>query len=214
MNGVERRLQLPLSEPQVRALRVGDTVLLSGEVSVSIGLPTHRRMAEHAAAGTPLPVDLRGGAFFHLSVYLQPSADGALRALYMNPSTSTRYAPWMPQLVQGLGLRLVGGKGGLDRASVGAMQAAGCAYLSFLGGGCALLSRAIESVVASHWTEYISQFRLTTLRVRDLGATVAIDAHGRSVYDELADEAARRLPGVLEQLRRQREAAAALPPPP
>jgi fumarate hydratase subunit beta len=94
------------------------------------------------------------------------------------------------------------------------MQAAGCAYLSFLGGGCALLSRAIESVVASHWCEYISQFRLTTLRVRDLGATVAIDAHGRSVYDGLADEAARRLPGVLEQLRRQREAAAALPPPP
>lgn len=208
-------LRLPLSAPDVRALAVGDTVALSGEITISIGLPTHRRMAEHAAAGRPLPVDLRGGAFFHLSAYLD-EADGAAlpRALYMNPSTSTRYNEWMPTLVRGLGLRLVGGKGGLDAASAQALREAGCAYLSFLGGGCPLLSRAIEAVVASHWTEYISQFRLTTLRVRDLPATVAIDAHGRSLYADLHDAAAQRLPQVLQELRARREAAPRFGPPP
>lgn len=208
-------LRLPLSSSDVRALAVGDTVALSGEITISIGLPTHRRMAEHAAAGRPLPVDLRGGAFFHLSAYLDEAAGAPLpRALYMNPSTSTRYNEWMPTLVRGLGLRLVGGKGGLDAASVQALREAGCAYLSFLGGGCPLLSRAIESVVASHWTEYISQFRLTTLRVRDLPAAVAIDAHGRSLYADLHDAAAQRLPQVLQELRARREAAPRFGPPP
>ena len=70
-----------------------------------------------------------------------------------------------------------------------------------------MLSRAIESVVASHWAEYISQFRLTTLRVRELPATVAIDAHGRSIYADLNTTAVQKLPQVLEALRAQREAA-------
>lgn len=201
-------LLLPLSGTDVRDLSVGDTVAVSGDITISIGLPTHRRMADEVAAGRALPVDLRGSGFFHLSAYLEEQGRGDKpRALYMNPSTSTRYNAWMPALIRGLGLRLVGGKGGLDAASVEALRESGCVYLSFLGGGCPLLSRAIESVVASHWTEYISQFRLTTLRVRELPATVAIDAHGRSIYADLNTTAVQKLPQVLEALRAQREAA-------
>ena len=202
-----KRLQLPLDPQAVATLAVGDQVLLDGDITVSIGLPTHKRMAEDITAGRELPVDLQGGAFFHLSTYVRETG-GRREALYLNPSTSTRYNPFMPAIVRGLGLRLVGGKGGLDAASVAAMREAGCAYLSFLGGGCALLSEAIEGVVSSHWNEYISQFRLLTLRVRGLGpATVAIDAHGNSVYTQLQDRAQERMPAILDTLRRQREAA-------
>ncbi|MGE0350570.1 fumarate hydratase C-terminal domain-containing protein [Hydrogenophaga sp.] len=202
-------LQLPLDAQAVSELAVGDMVMLSGDVTISIGLPTHQRMVRDIEAGTPLPLDLTGGAFFHLSTYVRDAqGDIPARALYMNPSTSTRYNAYMPALIRGLGLRLVGGKGGLDVASVAALRDTGCAYLSFLGGGCTLLSQSIERVVSTHWNEYISQFRLTTLRVRDLGpATVAIDAHGRSIYDELRTQASDRLPAIMEQLKRRREAA-------
>lgn len=201
-------LQLPLSADAVRKLTVGDQVRLSGDITISIGLPTHKRMLEDLQAGRELPVDLRGGAFFHLSAYLEEQAGGGPpRALYMNPSTSTRYNPYMPGLISGLGLRLVGGKGGLDAASVAAMQASGCVYLSFLGGGCPLLSEAIEGVVSSHWNEYISQFRLTTLRVRGLAATVAIDAQGNSLYESLQQRAVARLPQIRDTLKREREQA-------
>lgn len=203
-------LQLPLDARAVSELAVGDMVVLSGDITISIGLPTHQRMVRDIEAGTPLPLDLAGGAFFHLSAYVRDAhASGEpARALYMNPSTSTRYNAYMPALIRSLGLRLVGGKGGLDAASVAALRDAGCAYLSFLGGGCTLLSQSIERVVSTHWNEYISQFRLTTLRVRDLGpATVAIDARGRSIYDELRTQATDRLPAIMEQLKRRREAA-------
>ncbi|HMS07012.1 MAG TPA: fumarate hydratase C-terminal domain-containing protein [Burkholderiaceae bacterium] len=200
-------LSLPLSAAQVRELRVGDMVTVTGPVTVSIGIPTHRRMAEAARTGVALPVDLRGGAFFHLSTYVREQA-GVPEPLYLNPSTSTRYDAWMPDIVRGLGPRLVGGKGGLDAPSVEAMRECGCAYLSFLGGGSPLLSRALRGVRSSHWDEYISQFRLLTLDVQALGpATVSIDAHGNSTYTDLAQRAQERLPDILARLRQGRQAA-------
>lgn len=202
-------LQLPLKTDQVNELAVGDMVLLSGHITVSIGLPTHQRMVQSIKDGVPLPVDLNGGAFFHLSTYIRETPGEAPQALYMNPSTSTRYNAYMPTLIKSLGLKLVGGKGGLDTASVNALRESGCAYLSFLGGGCTLLARSIESLASSHWNEYISQFRLVTLRVRDLGpATVGIDAHGNSIYDSLRAQALDRRAQILEELKHQRQAAA------
>ncbi len=199
-------LQLPLDVAAVNELAVGDMVLLSGDITISIGLPTHKRMMQDLQAGHDLPLNLHGGAFFHLSAYLQDGVgDQATEALYMNPSTSTRYNPYMPTIIRSLGLRLAGGKGGLDADSVAAMQETGCAYLSFLGGGCTQLSESIESVVSTHWNEYISQFRLTTLRVKDLGpATVAIDAHGNSIYETLRKQAQARMPQILEELKQRR----------
>jgi fumarate hydratase subunit beta len=189
-----KNLSLPLQRADVEALRVGELVTVSGLATMTIGLPTHKRMVEHLDAGTPLPVDLRDGAFFHLSCFNRELPDGSHEALYLNPTTSTRYNDYMPRLVEGYGLRLVGGKGGLDHRSVQALKRQGCVYLSFLGGGCTLLSQAIRRVAAVHWTDYISQFRLLTLEVSELGpATVAIDAHGNSVYEQLAEQAARRL---------------------
>ena len=196
-----RTLQLPLSEADARSLRAGDRVLLNGLVTITIGLPTHQRMLDCVQRGEPLPIDLRGGAFLHLSSFNRET-DGKFEALYLNPSTSTRYNAWMPGLIRGLGLRVVGGKGGLDSASVAAMRDTGCVYLSFLGGGCTLLSRALREVHSVHWNDYISQFRLVTLRVAGLGpATVAIDAHGNSLYDSLRQAALQRLPSLMQSLK-------------
>lgn len=195
-----KHVTLPLSRADVDSLHCGDAVTVSGPVTMSIGLPTHRRMVEETDAGRALPVDLQGGAFFHLSCFNRRRDDGTQEALYLNPTTSTRYNAFMPRLIEGCGLRLVGGKGGLDPASVQAMQRQGCVYLSFLGGGCTLLSQGIVRVASVHWPEYISQFRLLTLEVSRLGpATVAIDAHGRSLYEELQARAAQRLQALRAQ---------------
>ena len=199
------RLRLPLSETDVRGLRAGDQVILDGEMTITAGLPTHQRIQEHLDRGEALPVDLQGGALFHLGSYSQDGPAG-FEVLYMNPTTSTRVNGYMPGVIRKLGLRAVGGKGGLDAACARAMQETGCVYLSFLGGGCPLLSDAIRSVVSVHWTDLISHFRLVTLRVEGLGPlTVGIDAHGTSLYDTLHDDAAARLPSILAALRAERE---------
>ena len=115
----------------------------------------------------------------------------------MNPTTSTRFNALMPRLIRHFGLRAVGGKGGLDRACADAMKEVGCVYLSFLGGGAPILSDAIKArrdrrVERSDRALPAGEAaRSTTLGP----LTVAIDAHGNTLYDNLQDEARQKLPG-------------------
>jgi fumarate hydratase subunit beta len=199
------RLQLPLTRDAVRELRVGDLVTLSGEIVLTAGLPTHARIREAIAGARELPFALAGGTLFHLGSYSEDSGEG-FRVRYMNPTTSTRFNAFMPDFISALDLRLVGGKGGLDDRSAAAMRETGCAYLSFLGGGCQLLSAAIERVVEVGWSDLVAHYRLVKVAVRDLGPlTVAIDAHGESLYARLRKRADERLPELMAALARDRE---------
>jgi fumarate hydratase subunit beta len=199
------RLTLPLSEEAVRALRVGDLVVLDGDIVITAGLPTHQRILDHLEAGKALPMDLTGAAMFHLGSYSR-DVGGKFEVLYMNPTTSTRFNPFMPTFIRRLGLRAVGGKGGLDAASAAAMKEVGCVYLSFLGGGAPLLSAAIEAVVDVQWADLIAHYRLVKLRVRELGPlTVGIDSTGANVYEDLKAGAQQKLDGLLDELASARK---------
>jgi fumarate hydratase subunit beta len=202
-----RVLQLPLTEDAVRELRLGDMVHLSGGIVITAGIPTHQRIIDYLDRGEALPIDLTNAAFFHLGSFNE-ERDGEFRVLYMNPTTSTRFNALLPQLIRTFGLRAVGGKGGLDRACADAMRDAGCVYLSFLGGGAPILSDAIRQVVTVAWGDLIAHYRLVKLEVDKLGPlTVAIDAHGNTLYDTLQAEARQKLPDILAQLARARAAS-------
>ena len=200
-------LKLPVSERDVRALTVGDTVYLHGEMVMAAGLLTHQRIIEYLEAGKPLPVDLKGGAMMHIAGYSR-EVDGRCEVLYINPTTNTRFNDYMPRIIAGLGLRLTGGKGGLDGRSVQAMREAGCAYLSFLGGGSTLLTKSLKEVISVNWTDLIFHYRLVKVRVEELGpATVGIDAHGGSLYETLTRDAQARVPDILAGLGPRRSTA-------
>ena len=199
------RLCMPINAEQARALKVGDTVLIDGDIVVSAGLPTYQRIADYVREGRELPINLNQGVLFHLGSYSRETPQGYLEVLYINPTTSTRFNPLMPGIIRGLGLHAVGGKGGLDAACAQAMKEAGCVYLSFPGGGSALLSEALRGVVQVAWPELITHYRLVKLRVEGLGpATVGIDAHGNSVYDELKDSSRERLQQIFKELDQDR----------
>ena len=200
-----RRLTLPLTDTVVRSLRAGDMVYLDGEVIITAGLPTHVRIMEYIDAGEPLPIDLGQAVFLHFGGYSHET-NGKLEVVYMNPTTSTRFSPFMPKIIRSFGLRAVGGKGGLDAASARAMQETGCVYLSFPGGACTLFSQAIREVMAVGWQDLLLHYRLLKLRVEGLGpATVAIDAHGNSLFDQLQADALQRLPSIMDTLNAERD---------
>jgi fumarate hydratase subunit beta len=209
MAGSIRTITMPMTPEQARSLTAGEMVLLEGEIVISAGLPTHQRLLEAAEEGRDPPMDIAGGSLLHLGSYSQDAADGGLEVLYMNPTTSTRFNALMPRLIRHYRLTAVGGKGGLDAACAQAMREVGCVYLSFLGGGAPLHSSAIAEVkeVACH--DLVAHYRLVRLRVRGLGpVTVGIDAHGRSLFDELQAQARARMEGILERLAADRAASA------
>jgi len=199
-----RRITLPVSEATIRSLNAGDFVELDGEIVLTAGLPTHQRIIEYTNAGKPLPIDITGGTLFHLGSYSRDTS-GAFEVLYINPTTSTRFNAVMPTIIRQFGLRMVGGKGGLDRACADAMKEVGCVYLSFLGGGSPLLSDAVKEVKAVAWDDFVSHYRLVKLRVEALGPlVVGIDAKGNSTFDQLSERAHERMPDILRGLDEDR----------
>jgi fumarate hydratase subunit beta len=204
----ERVLRAPLTPDEARALRCGDVVFLSGEFVGTAGHPTHKRLVETIERGEAPPIDLNGAAFFHLGSASRES-DGRIQPLYVNPTTSTRFNPFIPRIVRHFGITALAGKGGLDAACVAAMQEVGCVYFSMIGGSAPLLTEGVLEVIETGWDDLIMQFRLTRFRIEKFGPlTVAIDAHGHSVYDELTASARSRLPEIVARLNAARPGSA------
>lgn len=202
-----RRIRMPMSREDARSLRAGDMILLDGEIIITAGLPTVQRLIACVEEGREPPIPLQGGSLFHLGSYSQDTPEGELEILYMNPTTSTRFNPHMPRLIRHFGLTAVGGKGGLDAASVAAMAEMGCVYLSFLGGGAPLHSSAITAVREVAYPDLVAHYRLVRLAVEGLGpVTVGIDAHGNSLFASLQAQAQARMAGILEGLAASRAA--------
>lgn len=200
----DRILDLPISPEVARSLRLGDMVYLRGEAVVTVGYPTHLRLAACIDKGEPPPVPFSGKTFLHLGI-MSEEHQGAVKALYVNPTTSTRFNAFMPKIISHLGLTVVAGKGGLDETNVAIMRERGCVYLSMVGGGAPLLTDGITEVIDVGWTDLIAQFRLTRIRLDMFGPlTVAIDAHGNSRYAELAENARAKLPDIMEMLAQRR----------
>lgn len=200
------RMNFPLSEADARRLRAGDQLIIDGEIVVTAGLPTHHRLLGCLDGKEPLPMPLQGQSLFHLGSYSRETdAAGNLELLYINPTTSTRFNPLMPRLITALQLHAVGGKGGLDAACVEAMRQVGCVYLSFLGGGATLHTRAVREVLEVGWADMLMHYRLVRLRVEGLGpVTVAIDAHGNSTYADAQAHAAARMSEILAAMDAER----------
>lgn len=202
------RLTLPLSPQTARSLKVGQQVLLDGEVTVTVGFPTHKRMVAALQAGQSLPIDLRGGSFFHMGTCCYEK-DGRHYPHYVNPTTSTRFDALMPTIVRSLGLTAIGGKGGVGEAVVDALRETGGVYLAMPGGASPLLSAGVVERLETAWDDLIEQFRLSRFVLKGFGPlTVGVDAHGNSLYRTLSERAQDRLPAILARLEARRSAAA------
>jgi fumarate hydratase subunit beta len=194
------RMTFPLTAEQARTLRAGDQVIIDGEIVITAGLPTHERLLGCLDGKEPMPMRLEGASFFHLGSFSRESS-GKFEVLYLNPTTSTRFNRLMPRLIRGFQWHAVGGKGGLDEECAAAMQATGCVYLSFLGGGATLHTRALRKVLEVGWSDMLVHYRLVRMEVEGLGpVTVGVDAHGRSLYAQEAQQARERLPAILREL--------------
>ena len=194
-------IECPLTEDRARTLKLGDMVYLDGEIIITAGLSSFKRIIDFAESGKPLPVDLNNAALLHLVNYNRKTAEGKPEVLYLNPTTSTRFNQYMPSIIRMFRLRAVGGKGGLDMECARAMKETGCVYLSFLGAGSPFLSSSIREVISVDWSDLVTTYRLVRLRVEGLGpAIVSIDSHGNSIYENVRLGLEERFPHIIDSL--------------
>ncbi|MGH2404929.1 MAG: fumarate hydratase C-terminal domain-containing protein [bacterium] len=183
----------PLTEADVRALRVGDWVTLSGTVW---GVRDATLIRIFDQAQTP-PVDLRGAVLLHTAPNVRKVGD-RYEPLSVGTTTSTRMDRFTTPLLRTYGVRVIIGKAGLLAGSVRAMAEHGAAYLTIVGGAAAWQTLHIEAIEAVYWEDLMPEC-LWQFRVRDLGPLlVSIDSYGASVYADVKAEARQRLARLLE----------------
>lgn len=174
-----KKLQPPLTEADVRTLKVGDEVLITGAVYTARDI-AHKRLCRMIDAGEKLPVELAGAVIYFVGP--TPAAPGRVIGA-AGPTTSSRMDAFSPKLLA-KGLKAMMGKGYRGRQVKDALKKYGAVHLSTIGGAGALLSRHIiaAEVVAF---EDLGTEAIRKLQVVDFPAVVAYDAAGNSVYESV-----------------------------
>jgi L(+)-tartrate dehydratase beta subunit len=190
----------PLTEAQVRALRVDDTVTLQGTL---FGIRDATQIALFDR-GRTTRFDLAGHAALHTAPNVKKVAPSAehptgYAPICVGTTTSARMERFTRPLMQ-LGVRLVIGKGGLGAPSAAAFAELGGAYLAVIGGTAALETTWVEAIEAVDLDD-LNPESIWKFRVRGFGPLlVAMDSHGASLYEAVDREARGRRANALARL--------------
>ena len=196
-----KELSYPFSEKAVRALRAGDAVSITGRIYTG-----RDKFHKHFAEGGKLPVDFRDGALYHCGPVVvkseelrAKSEEWKWRVVAAGPTTSVRENPYEPDFIAKTGVRIVIGKGGMDADTLAAMKKHGCVYVQAVGGGGAIYGDAVKKVAGvSLLEEFGAAEAVWHFDVVDFRGVVAMDAHGRSLFDEVRISSEQKLKGILK----------------
>ena len=189
--GREVPLQAPISEEQIRSLKVGDVVLVSGRMFTGRDA-VHAYLMKHAP-----PVDLHGAVLYHCGPVVVKDAAGQWTVTAAGPTTSIREEPYQAEILKRYGVRAVIGKGGMGARTLAGLKESGAVYLNAIGGAAQFYARCIQRVTGVSLMEFGTPEAMWHLEVQDFPAIVTMDAHGNSLHKEVEEESG----AVLETLK-------------
>src|SRR5882724_3365080 len=191
LTGSEKQLVAPINEEQIRSLKVGDVVMISGEMYTGRDA-VHSYLMKHDA-----PADLHGSVLYHCGPVVMKD-NGSYRITAAGPTTSIREEPYQGDIIKRFGVRAVMGKGGMGKRTLDAMKEAGAVYLNAIGGAAQYYARCIEQVLDVNLLEFGIPEAMWHIRVKDFPAIVTMDAHGNSLHADVEMASAMMLAKLAE----------------
>jgi fumarate hydratase class I len=186
LTGHEVVLTAPLTSDQMRTLKVGDVVLIRGEMY------TGRDAVHTYLMKNPPPVNLEGAVLYHCGpVMLKEGGEWQVKAA--GPTTSMREEPYEHEILRRYGVKAVMGKGGMGPTTLAALKECGAVYLNAIGGAAQYYARTVEKVLGVDLLELGIPEAMWHLRVKDFPAIVTMDAHGNSLHATVEQETGRAL---------------------
>jgi fumarate hydratase, class I len=179
-------LQMPLSEEDVRGLKVGDVVILNGEMHTGRDA-LHKHLMDHEA-----PIDLNGGVIYHCGPVMLKN-DAGWHVKGAGPTTSIREEPYQGDIMKKFGLRAVIGKGGMGPKTLAALQEHGGVYLNAVGGAAQYYAECIKKVNGVDFMEFGIPEAMWHLQVEGFAAIVTMDSHGNSLHADVDKDSKAKL---------------------
>lgn len=172
------QITTPLTDEAVRALKVGDQVVLSG-VIYGARDAAHKRMVATLEAGGELPIPLEGQVIYYVGP--APARPGEVVGS-AGPTTSSRMDSYTPTLLA-RGLKGIIGKGSRNEAVRESLKRHNVVYLVAVGGAAALIAACIKQVELIAY-EDLGTEAIHRMIVEAFPLVVANDAHGNDLYEQ------------------------------
>jgi len=176
-------LKLPVSDADIRKLKVGDEVSITGTL-ITARDAAHKYLID--TDGAEVRDILNGGMVYHCGPVVKKDAAGTYSFVAAGPTTSIRTEPFEPPVIEKYHLRGVIGKGGMAGGTLAACAKFGCVYLSALGGLATTLARSVIEVPTVYKLEEFGvPEALWVIKVKGFPAIVTMDSHMKSLHDDI-----------------------------
>jgi fumarate hydratase subunit beta len=178
------KFKTPISEQEIRKLRVNDVLYVSGTMFTARD-QAHKRALEYFKQGKPLPLSLEGLAVFHCGPIVKKKED-RWTIVAAGPTTSTRMEIFEDEFIKNFKVRVIIGKGGMGKRTTEAMAKYGAVYGAFTGGAAILAAKAIKNVKNVEWLDLGMPEAMWILEVEEFGPlAIAIDCHGNNLFEDV-----------------------------
>lgn len=179
---MEKHMNAPFTSEDVKDLRAGDYVYLTGVIYTARDA-AHKRMYEALERNETLPLSMENNVIY----YMGPSPAREGRPIgSAGPTTASRMDKYAPALLD-LGLKGMIGKGKRSKEVIEAVVRNKAVYFAAVGGAGALLSKCIkESEVIAY--DDLGTEAIRKLTVENFPVIVVIDNQGSNLYETAIQE--------------------------
>ncbi len=178
-------LKTPISEDEIRKLKVGDEVFLSG-IIVTARDQAHKLMVEKKPDF--IRNYLKESVIYHCGPVVKKLDDGSWKFISAGPTTSIREEPYEADVLCEYNVRGVIGKGGMGDKTLEGLKKCGAVYFHAVGGAGTLIANSVRKVVNVFMLEeFGTPEAFWVIEVEDLPLIVTMDSHGGSLHKEILE---------------------------
>lgn len=171
----------PISEEDLKDIKIGDIVYLTGSLTTCRDV-AHRRLVE---GHKELPVDVRNNAIFHAGPIIRPLENDKFEMISVGPTTSMRMEKFEKEFVEQTGVRVIIGKGGMGVNTEYACKNFKAIHCVFPAGNAVVAAIEVEEIVKAEWRDLGMPETLWNCRVKEFGPLiVSIDTNGNNLFEK------------------------------
>lgn len=204
-----KQVNLPIDDEVIRALKVSDSISLSG-VMLTGRDTVHKWMIdtfirkEREPEGDDqqvyeaiLPL-LEGGAIYHCGPVVAGLDSREYRFTAAGPTTSIREEPYQGDVMHHFKIKAVIGKGGMGPKTLEACREVPGVYLHAIGGAASLIAQSVQRVIGVYKLDFGVPEAMWAIEVKDFPAVVTMDSHGGSLHEEVENRSSQQLQALLK----------------
>lgn len=173
------RINYPFNREEIKKLKVGDMVLITGKLFTGRDA-VHKRLHDKV----PPPVSLKNEIIYHCGPVVMKNGK-RYTVTAAGPTTSIREEPYQKDVMKDFGIVGVIGKGGMGPKTLSGCVEYGCVYFHAIGGAAQVLAEKIDEVLNVYWEDLGSPEAIWELKVTDFPVVVTMDSHGNSLHDSV-----------------------------